>query len=229
MAGEAGAKAAPPSGGSGMTWMFVMLLMMFIVLSPGVRNALGAGMAYVMDPLVGFGGLYPLWSILLGSLVIVVISQVIRHLMTDWVHLAKDQRYMTAFNKELTEARKSGNAQRMQKLMEMQPQVMMRQMDVQAQTMKPTVFTMVVFVAFITWIYVFTASAVVRTISLPWEDAWPLLATAWMPYSVVLYMLFSIVLGQVVINTLKYISFSRRLRALDAGAAEADEHGEASG
>ena len=229
MAGEAGAKAAPPSGGSGMTWMFVMLLMMFIVLSPGVRNALGAGMAYVMDPLVGFGGVYPLWSILLGSLVIVVISQVIRHLMTDWVHLAKDQRYMTAFNKELTEARKSGNAQRMQKLMEMQPQVMMRQMDVQAQTMKPTVFTMVVFVAFITWIYVFTASAVVRTISLPWEDAWPLLATAWMPYSVVLYMLFSIVLGQVVINTLKYISFSRRLRALDAGAAEADEHGEASG
>jgi len=229
LAGEAGAKAAPPSGGSGMTWMFVMLLMMFIVLSPGVRNALGAGMAYVMDPLVGFGGVYPLWSILLGSLVIVVISQVIRHLMTDWVHLAKDQRYMTAFNKELTEARKSGNAQRMQKLMEMQPQVMMRQMDVQAQTMKPTVFTMVVFVAFITWIYVFTASAVVRTISLPWEDAWPLLATAWMPYSVVLYMLFSIVLGQVVINTLKYISFSRRLRALDAGAAEADEHGEASG
>jgi len=209
--------------------MFVMLLMMFIVLSPGVRNALGAGMSYVMDPLVGFGGVYPLWSILLGSLVIVVISQVIRHLMTDWVHLAKDQRYMTAFNKELTEARKSGNAQRMQKLMEMQPQVMMRQMDVQAQTMKPTVFTMVVFVAFITWIYVFTASAVVRTISLPWEDAWPLLATAWMPYSVVLYMLFSIVLGQVVINTLKYISFSRRLRALDAGAAEADEHGEASG
>lgn len=229
MAGEAGAKAAPPSGGSGMTWMFVMLLMMFIVLSPGVRNALGAGMAYVMDPLVGFGGVYPLWSILLGSLVIVVISQVIRHLMTDWVHLAKDQRYMTAFNKELTEARKSGNAQRMQKLMEMQPQVMMRQMDVQAQTMKPTVFTMVVFVAFITWIYVFTASAVVRTISLPWEDAWPLLATAWMPYSVVLYMLFSIVLGQVVINTLKYITFTRRLRALDAGAAEADEHGEASG
>jgi uncharacterized membrane protein (DUF106 family) len=229
LAGEAGAKAAPPSGGSGMTWMFVMLLMMFIVLSPGVRNALGAGMAYVMDPLVGFGGVYPLWSILLGSLVIVVISQVIRHLMTDWVHLAKDQRYMTAFNKELTEARKSGNAQRMQKLMEMQPQVMMRQMDVQAQTMKPTVFTMVVFVAFITWIYVFTASAVVRTISLPWEDAWPLLATAWMPYSVVLYMLFSIVLGQVVINTLKYMSFSRRLRALDAGAAEADEHGEASG
>lgn len=206
-----------------------MLLMMFIVLSPGVRNALGVGMAYVMDPLVGFGGVFPLWSILLGSLVIVVISQVIRHLMTDWVHLAKDQRYMTAFNKELTEARKSGNAQRMQKLMEMQPQVMMRQMDVQAQTMKPTVFTMVVFVAFITWIYVFTASAVVRTISLPWEDAWPLLATAWMPYSVVLYMLFSIVLGQVVINTLKYISFSRRLRALDAGAAEADEHGEASG
>jgi len=209
--------------------MFIMLLMMFIVLSPGVRNALGVGMAYVMDPLVGFDGVYPLWSILLGSLVIVVISQVIRHLMTDWVHLAKDQRYMTAFNKELTESRKSGNAQRMQKLMEMQPQVMMRQMDVQAQTMKPTVFTMVVFVAFITWIYVFTASAVVRTVSLPWEDAWPLLATAWMPYSVVLYMLFSIVLGQVVINTLKYISFARRLRALDAGAAEADEHGEAGG
>ncbi len=229
MAGEGGAKAPPPSGGSGMTWMFVMLLMMFIVLSPSVRNVLGVGMAYVMDPLVGLDGTQPMWSILLGSIIIVIISQVIRHLMTDWVHLAKDQRYMTAFNKELSEARKNGNAMRMQKLMEMQPEVMMRQMDVQAQTMKPTVFTMVVFVAFITWIYVFTATAVVRTVSLPWEGAWPLLSRAWMPYSVVLYMLFSIVIGQVVINTLKYISFMRRLRALDAGAAEGDEHGEASG
>ncbi len=59
--------------------------------------------------------------------------------------------------------------------------------------------------------------------------AWPLLATAWMPYSVVLYMLFSIVFSQVAINTLKYITFARRLRALDAGAADVDEHGEASG
>jgi hypothetical protein len=43
---------------------------------------------------------------------------------------------------------------------------------------------------------------------------------AWFPYSVLLYMLFSIVLGQMVVNILKYISFARKLRALGAQGDE---------
>jgi uncharacterized membrane protein (DUF106 family) len=139
------------------------------------------------------------------------------------VRLAKEQRYMTAFNKEISEARKAGNEVRLKKLMEMQPQVMSKQMDIQAQTMKPTIFTMVIFIAFFTWLYVFTASAAVKSVSLPWEPAWPLLKVAWFPYGIALYMLFSMTLGQAVTNILKYISFSRRLRALDAvGAGDAE-------
>jgi len=214
------APARPQGGGSGITWMFIMLAMMFILLSGGTRTLLGNAMGYVMNPVIGFGGVAPLWSIFLGSLIIVVITQAIRHYMTDWVHLAKDQKYMTAFNKELSEARKSGNVQRMNKLMEMQPEVMSRQMEAQGATMKPTVFTMIFFIAFITWIYVFVAAAAVQTVSLPWEPAWPLMGKAWFPYSVVLYMLFSIVIGQMVVNILKYISFTRKLRALGARGEE---------
>jgi uncharacterized membrane protein (DUF106 family) len=206
--------ARPQGGGSGMTWMFIMLAMMFILLSGGTRTLLGNAMGYAMNPVIGFGGIAPLWSIFLGSVIIVVLTQLIRHFMTDWVHLARDQKYMTAFNKELSEARKSGNAQRVQKLMELQPEIMSRQMEVQGATMKPTVFTMIFFIAFITWIYVFVAACAVRTISLPWEPAWPLMTGTWFPYSVVLYMLFSIVIGQMVVNILKYISFARKLRAL---------------
>jgi uncharacterized membrane protein (DUF106 family) len=200
--------------------MFIMLAMMFILLSGGTRTLLGNAMGYLMNPAIGFGGVAPLWSIFLGSLIIVVLTQAIRHYMTDWIHLAKDQKYMTAFNKELSEARKSGNAQRSQKLMEMQPEIMSRQMEVQGATMKPTVFTMIFFIAFITWIYVFVATAAVQTISLPWEPAWPLQGKVWFPYSVLLYMLFSIVIGQMVVNILKYISFTRKLRALGVQGEE---------
>lgn len=227
MAGEGGARpqqAAP--GGSSITWMFVFLFLMLILFNPGIRNSLGSGMGFLMDPVIGFSGTQPLWSIFIGSLIIVIITQFIRHLMTNWIRLAREQRYMSAFNKEVSEARKAGNEVRMRKLLEMQPQVMSKQMDIQAQTMKPTIFTMVIFIAFFTWLYVFTAAAAVKSVSLPWEPAWPLQKVAWFPYGIALYMLFSMTLGQAVTNILKYISFSRRLRALGPSAADEAEASE---
>lgn len=198
-----------------MTVMFVFFIMIIILWNPSNRQLLGNAIGFVLNPVIGFSGLAPAWSIFLGALIIIAISQTIRHFMTDWVTLAKNQAYMKAFNKELSEARKAQNQQRVQKLMEYQPQVMQRQMETQGQTMKPSLFTMVFFIAFITWIYAFVGIAAVRTVSLPWEPAWPLTGSAIFPYALILYFLFSMPMHQMVLNTWKYISFKRRLLALE--------------
>ena len=216
----AGAPAPPRGGGSGMSWMFIFLFMMIILFNGSTRQLLGNAIGFLMNPLVGFSGTAPVWTIFIGTLIVVTISQTIRHFMTDWVKLAKNQKYMKAFNKELSEARKSQNQQRVQKLMELQPQVMSRQMETQGQTMKPTIFTMIFFIAWITWIYSFVSISAVDAVSLPWNPAWSLEATSIFSSGLLLYILFTIPMSQIISNIWKYISFSKRLRELDTGLVQ---------
>ncbi len=213
--GQSGAGGAPPArGGGGMSWMFIFLFMMIILFNRNTRAILGEAIGWLMNPLVGFHGVAPVWTIFLGTLIVVMISQTIRHMMTDWVKLAKNQAHMKAFNKELSEARKSQNQQRVQKLMELQPQIMSKQMEVQGQTMKPTIFTMIFFIAWITWVYSFVAISAVDTVALPWNPSWALEATSIFSSGLLLYILFTIPMSQMVSNIWKYISFRKRLREL---------------
>ncbi len=214
-AGAGGKQAAPSS--SGMTWMFLFLMVMLLLFTGDTRNYLGSAIGYALNPLIGFSGTNPIWSIFVGTLLIVTISQTIRHLMTNWIKLADSQNFMKAFNKEVSEARKSQNQQRLQKLMELQPQMMSKQMEIQGATMKPTIFTMLLFVAFITWIYIFVEMAAVNTIAIPWNHEYVLEAGSFFTGGVILiYILFTIPLSQMVVNIWKYITFARRLKVLDA-------------
>jgi uncharacterized membrane protein (DUF106 family) len=200
-----------------MTWMFLFLILMVLMWTGNTRVYLGLAIGYVLNPIIGFAGANPIWSIFIGTIIIVSISQTIRHHMTDWTKQAENQNFMKAFNKELSEARKSQNQQRLQKLMELQPQVMSKQMESQGAMMKPTIFTMVFFIAFITWIYTFVEIAAVNIVAIPWNHEYVLRAGGLFSGGVILiYILFTIPLSQMVVNIWKYISFSRRLKALDA-------------
>jgi uncharacterized membrane protein (DUF106 family) len=200
--------------------MFIFLFMMIILFNGSTRQLLGNAIGYLMNPLVGFGGTAPVWTIFIGTLIVVSISQTIRHFMTDWVKMARNQKYMKAFNKELSEARKSQNQQRVQKLMELQPQVMSKQMETQGQTMKPTIFTMIFFIAWITWIYSFISISAVNAVAVPWSTAVSLEGTGLLSAGLLLYILFTIPLSQIISNIWKYISFSKRLRELDTGLVQ---------
>jgi uncharacterized membrane protein (DUF106 family) len=220
MAGNPGGGGGQPApkGGS-MSWMFIFLFMMIILLNRNTRQVLGEAIGILLNPLIGFGGVAPIWTIFVGTLVIVALSQSIRHFMTDWIKLARNQNLMKAFNKELNEARKNQNQQRVSKLQELQPKMMQNQMDIQGMTMKPSIFTMAFFIAFITWIYTFVDIAAVDSVSLPWNAAWKLEATSIFSSGLIIYILFTIPLSQMVVNIWKYISFSKRLRALEAKEA----------
>lgn len=214
MAGQPGGQKAAPSS-SGLSWMFIFLFMMLILFNQGTRQLLGDAIGVVLNPLLAGDGSNPMWSIFIGLVLIASATQTIRHFMTDWIKMARNQNYMKAFNKELSEARKSQNQQRLAKLMEMQPAVMSKQMDTQSMTMKPTVFTMILFIAFITWIYAFVAIAAVNVVAVPWNPEVGLSTGGFFSTTLLIYILFSIPMYQIITNILKYISFSKKLRTLD--------------
>ena len=213
MAGQPGGQAAPSS--SGLSWMFIFLFMMLILFNAGTRQLLGDAIGVVLNPLLAGDGSNPMWSIFLGLILIASATQTIRHFMTDWIKMARNQNYMKSFNKELSEARKSQNQQRLAKLMEMQPGVMSKQMETQSMTMKPTIFTMILFIAFITWIYAFVAIAAVNMVAVPWNPEVSLSTGGFFSTTLLIYILFSIPMYQIITNILKYISFSKKLRTLD--------------
>ncbi len=216
MAGQAGGGKAAAPGSSGLSWMFIFLFMMLILFNAGTRQLLGDAIGVVLNPLLAGDGSNPMWSIFIGLIIVASATQTIRHFMTNWIKMAENQNFMKAFNKELSEARKSQNQQRTQKLMEMQPQVMSKQMEVQSMTMKPTVFTMILFIAFITWIYTFVAIAAVNVVAVPWNHEVKLSTGGFFSSTLLIYILFSIPMYQIITNIWKYITFSKKLRTLDA-------------
>ena len=219
MSGEGTAQEpqARPPASSGMSWMFIFLFMILIFMSPGPRTLIGNAISVVLNPLIAFGGTAPIWSLFFGTLIIAVIANSVRTFLTDWIALARNQNYMKAFNKELSEARKNQNQQRMQKLMELQPQMMNVQMEIQGQTMKPTVFTFILFIAFITWVYSFISIAAVNVIATPWNPSVALVAGGLFSSGLLVYILFTIPISQIVVNIWKYIRFSKRLAVIKAG------------
>lgn len=216
MAGQAGGGKAAAPGSSGLSWMFIFLFMMLILFNQGTRQLLGDAIGIVLNPLLAGDGSNPMWSIFIGLIIVASATQTIRHFMTNWIKMAENQNYMKSFNKELSEARKGQNQQRLQKLMEMQPQVMSKQMEVQSMTMRPTVFTMILFIAFITWIYAFVAIAAVDVVAVPWNHEVKLGTGGFFSTTLLIYILFSIPMYQIITNIWKYITFSKRLRTLDA-------------
>jgi uncharacterized membrane protein (DUF106 family) len=196
--------------------MFIFLFMMLILFNSGTRQLLGSAIGVVLNPLLAGDGSNPMWSIFFGLVLIATITQTIRHFMTDWVKMARNQNYMKSFNKELSEARKGQNEQRLKKLMEMQPQMMSKQMDIQSMTMRPTVFTMILFIAYITWIYSFIAIAAVNVVAVPWNYEVHMTTGGFFSSTLLIYILFSIPMYQIITNIWKYITFSKMLRALEA-------------
>lgn len=209
----------------------VLLFMSFgavllILFNPGIRSALGQYAGYAFTPLLGFGGSYPLLTILLASIILVVSTTAIRHFLVDWVNMARVQEAMRSFQKEFAQARKDNNTYKVKKLTEAQPQILAMQSEMSTEQMKPMAFTMLLVIPIFAWLaglfalaaagaeaglFVSTGHYIVKV---PWDTAWDLtLNTAppdhrwfllgFIPRWIVLYSLFGIPLGQIAQRALK--------------------------
>ncbi len=205
-----------------MTPLFMMLFMLMIITSPGLRAGMGAMAGSALEPTIGNDGELPVLTLLLAGLVMVCSTTLIRHFIMDWSKMAEVQQKMGAFQKEIRKARQSGNFAKTQKLMEKhQPQVMTMQTEMSSSQMKPMIFTMIIALPIFMWLFTFIDGLAWQYASLPWEPFWYFQdRIIILPHWIILYSLMSLPFGQALQRGLKLMTFIPELKELKESKAQ---------
>ena len=213
------ATTAPRQGGGFSQFIMITMFVftIFIMFDAELRDRAGKAMGAIMYPLIGFNHAYPLWTIFFGGIILVTFSTIVRHFFADWIKMAKNQKMMTAFNKEFRDARTSNNTYKIKKLTETQPLIMKRQGEMSTSQLKPMVFTMLIAIMIFMWLAIFIGELPTHIISLPWEPHWNMTDSTVLPHWILIYSLVSIPFGQLLQRVLKVISYRKILNDLNAG------------
>jgi uncharacterized membrane protein (DUF106 family) len=200
-------------------YIFLFVLAIFVLFDNTLRLALGTIIGYAFEPLIGFGGHYPVITLFLAGIIMTSLTIIVRHLFsTDYVDQAKGQKIVAAFNKEMRQARIENNTFKLKKLMEQQQKVMKKSLDMSTSQLKLMPVTLLIVVPIFAWVAVFMATVPTALVSVPWALSVDLNAYTLLPNWVLLYSLVSIPFGQILIRLLRYYDFKRRLNMLAAGA-----------
>ena len=214
----------PCAGPMGFITIFVMMFVVMIMFDPGMGAAVVSIMDSVMTP-IKLNDAYPIWTIVLSGLILVVITTFIRHKFTDWYEMAKTQKVQSEFNKELREATMSGNTVKAKKLQEMQPEILKLTNQLMMNNMKTMIFTMLFAILIWRWLYSYLDALAVSTVSLPWEPHFPITErlTCFIPfpYWILIYFVVSVPIGQVLVSVFKTFEFKQDV--IDAEQERVDD------
>jgi len=210
-------KSMPAMPKGTMIGMLVTLVIMMVVMS--FRTQIGQGLNVVFEPLIGFGGKYPVLTLVVAGLIMITISTVIRSYMTDFVSQARNQKITSDFNKEMRQARLENNLFKLKKLQEEQPKMTAKSMEASTQMMKVMPITMVVIIPIYAWVWYFLDQVNAVTpeliaISLPFAEV-HLLDYLWiLPLWIVIYTMISLPIGQLEGRVVRYFLLKKRLKEL---------------
>ena len=218
------ADQAPQPEMPAMPSMMPMLVMMFLILAvymiDGNDHIIGGFLNNVFQ-YIDMDGKYPIVTLLIVGAVMASLSAILRSFFTDMIAQAKSQQIMSAFNKELRQARLENNSFKIKKLTEMQPAMMAKNMENSNKMMKSMPFTMIIIIPMFLWIRYFVNVTVDAAgtlgVFVPWAEV-SLLDQVWfMPDWILIYTLISIPFGQIVNRLIRTYKFKKYLQQLDAG------------
>jgi len=197
--------------GNMLLYFMLFILIMFIFSSTGLANYLGVVVGAGLEPVIGFGGNYPILTLFLAGLIVVTLSSLLTNFFTDWIQMGQSQEVTKAFQKEINKARREGNTNKVNKLMKMQPEIMKKQTEASGGMMKPMIFLIIFIWPIFIWLRSFLAGLPHYYFTVPWAENVsffykPFLMQAWLW----LYLVFSMVIGQVIRQGFKYISWSEQ-------------------
>jgi len=215
--GGPGGRPPKPDFGGQLLLMLALLFSMFLLFDQGMRQSLGKIVGVGLNPLVGFGGQFPLLTLFCTGLITSIFTITVRQLFTDWIGQARNARIGSAFNKELREARLSNNTYKLKKLTELQPQMMSQQLKASQTQMKLMPVTMIVIVPTFAWLANFIYLDIQSIqFSVPWAFNASMTSASVLPNWILLYSLLTLPFSQVLTRVLKYVSFSRKLSQLES-------------
>jgi uncharacterized membrane protein (DUF106 family) len=210
----------PAKGGfTRFLMIFLFLLAIVSLFQPQMAQGFGSIAGIVLSPLIGFGGRFPVITVLLAGAMTTGISSILRDHYTDWIKMVKMQKTTAAWQKALREAMRKGNKSEVNKLNKIREGFMKDQMDVQLNSMKPLAWTFFLFIVLFAWLNVFVNSTLAVTggqyFAVPWApnvyvNYVPFLFPSW----ILMYSLLAIPIGQILTRVLKYVRFRKRLQKL---------------
>ena len=220
-AGAGGQQAPMPDMSNMWRMMIIMILIFGLYFIDGGDHVIGKTLNVVFQ-FIDFGGEYPVVTLMIMGSIMILLSSVLRTLMTDSLEQQKAQAFSSAFNKELRQARLDNNMYKVKKLMEMQPVMMQKSMESSNQMMKSMPFTMLIVVPIFLWVRYFVdvtlREAGMQIISVPWAmNAINLTDVYWfLPAWILIYSLISIPLGQIIMRVVRAFQFKAHLAKLES-------------
>lgn len=194
--------------------IFLFMLILFVLLDPRLRAATGHAVGFALNPLIGFGGHLPILTILLASLVMVGASTLIRHLLVDWVKLARIQNTMRSFQKAMREARTKRDMKRVEDLQKFQSKLLTLQSELSKSQLKPMAGTMLVVIPVFAWLFEFITALPYQFFSAPWNPTVEMFQSTVLPHWILFYGAISIPFGALLQKLLKYYSWKEHWHLL---------------
>ncbi|HLF16765.1 MAG TPA: EMC3/TMCO1 family protein [Candidatus Thermoplasmatota archaeon] len=209
--------AAPPRRRGMLVTLLSFFLVLYVMSNTAIRNALGEAVGTVLGPVIGFGGHYPVLTLMLAGAVMVLLTTLLRHFTTDWLEMAKSQAVMRHFQKEFQRARKENNTYQIKKLQDQQPDIMARQAEMSSRQMRTMPLTMIVVIPLFAWMFHFVTNLDYWYFASPWnvevhmfEKNGILFGSSVFPHWILLYSALSIPLGALVQKSMKYLAWKER-------------------
>jgi len=194
--------------------MLLMFVMIFIFGDPNISSWIALSLNGAFYPIIGFNGNAPVLTIVIAGLIVVILSSFFQNIFTDWKKMGESQEITKAFQKEMSDARKKGNTNRVNKLMKMQPEIMKRQTEASSGMMKPMFFLFIFIVPIFMWLRFFLGGLDYYYFTLPWANGVSLIPSGpdkfIMQNWLWIYMVFSMVIGQIIRAGFKWIVWSNR-------------------
>ena len=141
-------------------YTFHFLLGILMIFDTGTRYGVAEGIGYLLGPVVGFGGQYPLVTMFVVAAVEMVLTALAYNYTTDWVKTAKVQKWSGAFRKVQMAALRSGKKDRIQALQTHQQTLTRLSMEVQFAQLKGMAITWFLVIAMYSWVYLFLAGSI---------------------------------------------------------------------
>ncbi len=199
--------------------IFFVLLAVVAIFDPSMSRGFGDLAGFILFPVIGFGGRYPVITLMIAGMMTTGISSILRDHYTDWIKMIRTQKTQAAWQKALREAMRKGNKAETQKLNKIREGFMKDQMDVQVNSMKPLAWTFFLFIVLFAWLNVFVNATLVATggqyFAVPWApDVYVNYVPFLLPSWVLMYSLLALPIGQILTRVLKYVRFRKKLEAM---------------
>lgn len=221
----------PPKKQSSFLPLMLVFAMLIAMSDEGIRTMIGNVTGFVLDPVIGFGGHYPVLTIMLGGSILVAGTTLIRHFATDWIETARIQAYQRHFQREMMKARKENNTFRLKQLNEYQPKMMEMARKTQSASLRMMPWSMAVALPLFSWMSTWLGELDYVFFAAPWNPSVTLFGTngiiPWfghqtsvLPHWILLYGALSIPLGSLLSKGLKYMSWRERWEKRHPGVHE---------